>query len=72
MLEGEPIEVKANVTNFALSAHADRSGLTSIIGDVGAKQVMLVHGLAGAQREFADHLRWRGFSVAPTDRWVSP
>ncbi|HKS47772.1 MAG TPA: MBL fold metallo-hydrolase [Amycolatopsis sp.] len=69
MLEGEPIEVQARVASFALSAHADRSGLTSIIADVAPKHMMLVHGLASAQREFAQHLRRRGHSVAATDRW---
>lgn len=69
MLEGEPIEVQARVASFALSAHADRSGLTSIIGDAAPSKVMLVHGLASAQREFAAHLRQRGHSVVRTDRW---
>lgn len=70
-LEGELIEVQASVAKFALSAHADRSGLASIAGDVRPDQVMLVHGLAPAQREFADHLRRRGHSVARTARWTT-
>ncbi|HET9894948.1 MAG TPA: MBL fold metallo-hydrolase [Streptosporangiaceae bacterium] len=69
-LDGEPIEVNANVAKFALSAHADRAGLASIIADVRPDQVMLVHGLASAQREFADHLRRRGHTVVPTARCV--
>jgi Cft2 family RNA processing exonuclease len=70
-LEGEPIEVQATVAKFALSAHADRAGLTSIVGDVRPSQAMLVHGLASAQREFADHLRRLGHTVAPTARWIT-
>ena len=70
-LDGEPIEVQATVAKFALSAHADRSGLTSIVGDVQPGEVMLVHGLASAQREFAGHLGRRGHTVVPTDCWIS-
>jgi Cft2 family RNA processing exonuclease len=70
-LEGDPIQVQATVKQFALSAHADRGGLTSIIADVSPRQVMLVHGIASAQRDFADHLRWHGHAVAPTERWAT-
>ncbi|HUY98584.1 MAG TPA: MBL fold metallo-hydrolase, partial [Verrucomicrobiae bacterium] len=70
-LEGEPIEVQATVAKFALSAHADRAGLTSIVGDIRPDQVMLVHGLASAQRDFADHLRRHGNTVARTARWTT-
>ena len=70
-LEGEPIEVQATVAKFALSAHADRAGLTSIVGDIQPNQVMLVHGFASAQREFADHLRRHGHSMARTARWTT-
>jgi Cft2 family RNA processing exonuclease len=70
-LEGEPIDVQATVAKFALSAHADRAGLASIITDVRPDEVMLVHGLGSAQREFADHLRRRGHTVARTARWTT-
>ena len=70
-LEGEPIEVQATVAKFALSAHADRAGLRSIVGDVRPSQVMLVHGFMSAQREFADHLRRHGHTVARTARWTT-
>jgi Cft2 family RNA processing exonuclease len=71
LLEGEPVEVRATVAKFALSAHADRAGLTSIVRDIGPRQVMLVHGFATAQRDFADHLRRHGHTMARTVRWTS-
>jgi Cft2 family RNA processing exonuclease len=68
-LDGEDIEVRAKVAEFRLSAHASRSGLTSIVGDVAPVRTMLVHGVASAQREFADHLHRNGFSTVRTERW---
>lgn len=68
-LDGQDIEVKANVAEFRLSAHASRNGLTSIVRDVAPRQTMLVHGVASAQREFADHLHRNGFSTVRTERW---
>jgi Cft2 family RNA processing exonuclease len=70
-LDGQDIEVKANVAEFKLSAHANRNGLTSIVGDVAPRQTMLVHGFASAQREFVDHLHRNGFSTVRTERWHS-
>jgi Cft2 family RNA processing exonuclease len=70
-LDGQDIEVKANVAEFKLSAHASRNGLTSIVGDVAPRQTMLVHGVASAQREFVDHLHRNGFSTVRTERWQS-
>jgi Cft2 family RNA processing exonuclease len=61
--------VNARVAKFGLSAHADRRGLSSIITEVGAHEVMLVHGVASAQRDFADNLARRRFRVAPTRHW---
>jgi Cft2 family RNA processing exonuclease len=68
-LDGQDIEVKANVAEFRLSAHASRDGLTSIVGDVAPIRTMLVHGVASAQREFTDHLHRKGFSTVRTERW---
>ncbi|MCR6489789.1 MBL fold metallo-hydrolase [Amycolatopsis sp. OK19-0408] len=65
----DELEVNARVAKFGLSAHADRRGLSSIITDVGARDVMLVHGVASKQRDFADNLTRRGLSVVPTRRW---
>ena len=70
-LDGQDIEVKANVAEFKLSAHAGRSGLTSIVRDVAPAQTMLVHGVASAQFEFADHLRRNGHRTVRTERWQS-
>jgi Cft2 family RNA processing exonuclease len=70
-LDGQDIEVKAKVAQFGLSAHAGRNGLTSIVRDIAPRQTMLVHGVASAQREFADHLHRNGFSTVSTTRWQS-
>ncbi|MEV7552647.1 MBL fold metallo-hydrolase [Amycolatopsis sp. NPDC089917] len=69
VLDREELKVNSRVAKFGLSAHADRRGLSSIITEVGARDVMLVHGIASKQRDFADNLTRRGFSVAPTRRW---
>ncbi|WP_040871815.1 MBL fold metallo-hydrolase [Nocardia exalbida] len=69
VLDREELTVNARVAKFGLSAHADRKGLSSIIAEVGAHEVMLVHGLASAQRDFADNLTRRRFRVAPTRHW---
>jgi Cft2 family RNA processing exonuclease len=68
-LDGQDIQVKANVAEFRLSAHAGRSGLTSIIGDIGPRHTMLVHGTAANQQEFAGHLHRNGFSTVRTEVW---
>ncbi|MCP2170041.1 MBL fold metallo-hydrolase RNA specificity domain-containing protein [Goodfellowiella coeruleoviolacea] len=68
-LDGQRVDVNARVAKFGLSAHADRTGLTSIINRVNADAVMLVHGMPRPQREFADHLRRLGHHVTRTDRW---
>lgn len=69
VLDRDELKVNARVAKFGLSAHADRRGLSSIITEVGAREVMLVHGVASKQRDFADNLTRRGFSVAPTRHW---
>jgi Cft2 family RNA processing exonuclease len=70
-LDGQDIEVRANVAEFRLSAHAGRNGLTSIIRDAAPRQTMLVHGIASAQREFTEHLHRHGLSTVHTTRWQS-
>ncbi|BCJ71333.1 hypothetical protein CS0771_08770 [Catellatospora sp. IY07-71] len=71
LLDTETIEVKARIARFGLSAHADRKGLVSIVNSAAAAEVMLVHGLPGPQREFADHLGRLNKRVVPTRRWQS-
>ncbi|MFC7757083.1 MBL fold metallo-hydrolase [Catellatospora bangladeshensis] len=71
LMDTETIEVKARIARFGLSAHADRKGLVSIVNSAAAAEVMLVHGLPGPQREFADHLGRLGKRVVPTRRWQS-
>ncbi|MGW5051696.1 MBL fold metallo-hydrolase [Actinokineospora sp. NPDC004072] len=68
-LDGRPVEVKARVAKFGLSAHADREGLTSIIDSFAPAQVMLVHGHRGAQREYSAFLRDRGHQVVRAAGW---
>jgi Cft2 family RNA processing exonuclease len=69
VLDRDELKVNARVAKFGLSAHADRRGLSSIITEVDARNVMLVHGVASKQRDFADNLTRRGISVAPTRHW---
>ncbi|MGV9336257.1 MBL fold metallo-hydrolase [Nocardia sp. NPDC003726] len=69
VLDRDELTVNARVAKFGLSAHADRRGLSSIITEIGARDVMLVHGVASKQRDFADNLTRRGVSVAPTRHW---
>jgi Cft2 family RNA processing exonuclease len=69
VLDRDELAVNALVTKFGLSAHADRRGLSSIIKEVGAREVMLVHGVASKQRDFADNLTRRGLRVASTRHW---
>ncbi|MDQ1304701.1 MAG: hypothetical protein QG671_528 [Actinomycetota bacterium] len=68
-LDDHDVAVNARVEQFGLSAHADRRGLSAIINEVAPHEVMLVHGMARKQRDFADNLTRRGYSVAPTRHW---
>lgn len=69
VLDRDELDVNARIAKFGLSAHADRRGLSAIITEVRARDVMLVHGVASKQRDFADNLTRRGFSVVPTRHW---
>lgn len=70
-LDGRPVTVGARVSKFALSAHADRAGLTSIIDRVAPVQTMLVHGYPGPQREYRAVLTARGTPSVDTGVWAS-
>lgn len=63
------IPLKARIEMMRLSAHADKRGLLEIADEVGARQVMLVHGLAHRQRDFGKVLEIRGHGLAPTGSW---
>jgi Cft2 family RNA processing exonuclease/cell division septum initiation protein DivIVA len=63
---GKPIDVDvaASVYRYNLSAHADRNGLASIVGQVRPRSVMLVHGERGPQAHFRARLNASGYLVA--------
>ncbi|WP_204017874.1 MBL fold metallo-hydrolase [Sphaerimonospora thailandensis] len=63
------IPLRARIEMMRLSAHADRRGLLDVADEVGAREVMLVHGLRHRQRDFAKVLEVRGHSPATTGRW---
>ncbi|WP_405084827.1 MBL fold metallo-hydrolase [Microbispora sp. NBC_01389] len=63
------IPLRARVEMIRLSAHADRRGLLDIADEVGAREVMLVHGLRQRQRDFAKVLQVRGHAPATTAQW---
>ncbi|MFE9101924.1 MBL fold metallo-hydrolase [Actinomadura geliboluensis] len=63
------VPVRARVGVIRLSAHADRRGLLEISDEVAAREVMLVHGLPGRQRTFAETLRVRGGRPVATGPW---
>jgi Cft2 family RNA processing exonuclease len=63
------VPVRARVGVIRLSAHADRRGLLGIADEVAAREVMLVHGIPGRQRTFAETLRVRGARPVATGPW---
>ncbi|GAA4067428.1 MBL fold metallo-hydrolase [Nonomuraea soli] len=63
------LPLRARVQMMRLSAHADKRGLLEIVDEVRAREVMLVHGLAHRQREFAKILDVRGHVCADTSDW---
>ncbi|MEV4575087.1 MBL fold metallo-hydrolase [Nonomuraea jabiensis] len=64
------VPLKARIEMMRLSAHADKRGLLEIADEVGAHQVMLVHGLPHRQRDFGKILEIRGHRLAPTGPWI--
>jgi Cft2 family RNA processing exonuclease len=63
------VPVRARVDTIRLSAHADRRGLLGIADEVAAREVMLVHGIPGRQRTFAETLRVHGRRPVATGPW---
>jgi Cft2 family RNA processing exonuclease len=64
--QGRPftVEVAASVHSYNLSAHADRTGLKSIVDQVRPHTTMLVHGESGPQALFRAQLNAAGYPVA--------
>jgi uncharacterized protein len=65
----QKVKVRASVRPMRLSAHADRQGLREIVDEISPQHTMLVHGVPGNQRQFADLLRLRRHDVVPTGLW---
>ena len=66
---GREVPVRARVGTVRLSAHADRRGLLRIADEVAARETMLVHGIPGRQRTFAETLRVHGGRPVATAPW---
>jgi Cft2 family RNA processing exonuclease len=64
------VDVRARIETYHLSAHADRSGLISIIDRLAPAETMLVHGYPRAQRQFMETLRVHGARTTPTRNWT--
>ena len=67
--EERRVPLRARVEMMRLSAHADRRGLLDIADEVGAREVMLVHGVRNRQREFAKILEVRGHNPVASAAW---
>lgn len=52
-LDGKEVTVRAQIRRFNLSAHADKIGLTQVIGKVNPKHLILIHGGGNALHELA-------------------
>jgi predicted metal-dependent RNase len=65
------VPLNARVQMMRLSAHADRRALLDVADEVGAREVMLVHGLRNRQHEFAKVLQVRGHDPVRTQHWGS-
>nr|WP_239067049.1 MBL fold metallo-hydrolase [Actinomadura bangladeshensis] len=63
------VPVRARVGMIRLSAHADRRGLLRIADEVAAREIMLVHGIPGRQRTFAETLRIREMRPIAAGLW---
>ncbi|MEV0353238.1 MBL fold metallo-hydrolase [Nonomuraea sp. NPDC050680] len=63
------IPLRARIEMMRLSAHADKRGLLDIADEVGARQIMLVHGLPHRQQDFRKILEVRGHHCVTTGSW---
>lgn len=64
----EQVPVNAKVGKYGLGAHASADDLVTISAEIGAKELMLVHGDYRGQQEFAERLRLRGQSTVRADQ----
>ncbi|SNQ46547.1 RNA processing exonuclease, beta-lactamase fold, Cft2 family [Frankia canadensis] len=71
--DGPPsvIPVAARVGHHGLGAHASADDLVTITADIGAAEVMLVHGEPKGQATFAARLALRAQPTAATGAWSS-
>ncbi|KOV85341.1 hypothetical protein ADL03_14485 [Nocardia sp. NRRL S-836] len=69
--EGEMVQVpvKCTVTKYGLGAHATADELVAITAEIGAHEVMLVHGERSGQAILAERLRLRGQATVSTGQW---
>lgn len=69
--DGPPskVRVAAQIGRYGLGAHATADELTAITTDVGAKEVMLVHGEPRGQEIFRSRLALRGQGTVLTGGW---
>jgi Cft2 family RNA processing exonuclease len=70
-VDGEPIRVpvKAQVGRYGLGAHATADELVTIAAEVGAREVMLVHGESRGQATVTERLSIRGQATVTTGEW---
>jgi len=59
----DKVDVQCHIGTYSLSAHADEAQLVSLVEVLDPKQVLLVHGDAGARESLATALRQRGRQV---------
>jgi len=53
-LDGTKLTVRARISRFNLSAHADKIGLTQAIAKVAPRHLILIHGFGNSLHELAD------------------
>ncbi|MBB5830160.1 MBL fold metallo-hydrolase [Micromonospora carbonacea] len=66
------VEVAAHIGRYGLGAHASADELVTIAADIGAAEVMLVHGEPRGQAAFAARLRLRGQATVRAGAWRPP
>ncbi|MGR6966997.1 MBL fold metallo-hydrolase [Geodermatophilus sp. URMC 61] len=67
-----PVTVAAHVARYGLGAHATADELVGITAEVGAGEVMLVHGEPSGQAAFRQRLAVRQQATTPAGLWRPP